>query len=63
MQIPLFQRRLFFADRPAQFGKFQSKRAPIYIAQALGDVINRNRCSWASDCSSLFRILRLAQIR
>jgi hypothetical protein len=43
MQIPLFQRRLFFADRPAQFGKFQSKRAPIYIAQALGDVIHRNR--------------------
>src|SRR6516162_9468066 len=37
------QRRLFFADGPAQFGKFQSKRAPIYIAQALGNVINRNR--------------------
>ena len=42
-QTVLFQRRLFFADGPAQFGKFQSKRAPIYIAQALGDVINRNR--------------------
>jgi len=42
-QTASFQRRLFFADGPAQFGKFQSKRAPIYIAQALGNVINRNR--------------------